>query len=422
MGDLDSQAGQDALEIIETTAKWSEKLYDMTQSQIKEYVDTNAADSGIIYIEYKYTQLGKDEEWLDGIAKTLLYDQMKIKREVHLKRMHGSNLSPFDLEDIEALMDLKRAPESEIMIFNRFKLDIYTKIDRSKIYFIGIDCSSGVGSDNNALTIVDPYTEKPVAEFKSPYISQPDFNRFVYYIMKNFTPRGVLCIERNNVGSSLIQHLMETEFRNSIYYEMRDLNKIIDDKIDNEGFLKQEALTRRVRGIYTGRESRKMMHKILEQYVHEHKEKFVTENITSDISKLVRKGDRIDHAAGHHDDSLMSYLMVLYVLNVGQSLHHFGFIRGLTEEEKQRGLIEDETDEMYNQLEQRYGEGMFRREKTVEDEQARYEQMMIEARRRSQQIDHMLKPDNGAFNMDLSDEFESTVTDIPLDFFDELNS
>lgn len=422
MNITDSQAGQDALEIIETTAKWSEKLYDMTHEEIKKYVATNAADSGIVYIEYKYPQLGKDEEWLDSISKTLLYDQMKIKREVHLKRMHGSNLSPFDLEDIEALMDLKKSPESEIMIFNRFKLDMYSKIDRSKIYFIGIDCSSGVGMDNNALTIVDPYTEKPVAEFKSPYISQPDFNRLVYYIMKNLTPRGVLCIERNNVGSSLIQHLMETEFRNSIYYETKDLNKIIDDKIDDAGFLKQEAMTRRVRGIYTGRESRKMMHKILEQYVHEHKEKFVTENITSDISKLVRKGDRIDHATGHHDDSLMSYLMVLYVLNVGQSLRNFGFVKGLSDEEKSSGLIEEEVDEVYNHLNERYGANIFQKPKTMEDESSRYEQMMIEARKRSQQIDHMLNPHTGAFNTDLDDPYESSVTDIPLDLFDELNS
>ena len=285
MGDLDSQPGQDALEIIETTAKWSEQLYDMTAAEIREYVDTHAADSGILYIEYTYTQLGKDEAWLDGISKTLLYDKMKIKREVHLKRMHGSSISPFSLEDIEALMDLKRQPEKEVMIFNRFKLDFYDKIDRNRIYFIGIDCSAGVGNDNNALTIVDPYTEKPVAEFKSPYISQPDFNRLVLYIMRNYTPRGVLCIERNNVGSSLIQHLLETEFRNSIYYETEDLEKVIDDRLDNKGFLRNEAMSRKVRGIYTGPKSRKVMHRILEEYVHEHKEKFVTENITSDISK-----------------------------------------------------------------------------------------------------------------------------------------
>lgn len=420
-GDLDSPAGKEASEIIETTCRWSEKLYDMTGDEIRKYVETNAKDSGIVYIEYTYTQLGKDEKWLDSVSRTLLYDQMKIKREVHLKRMHGSNSNPFSTEDIEALMDLKKSPDHEDIILNRFKLDIYEKIDRNRIYFIGIDCSTGVGVDNNALTIVDPYTEKPVAEFKSPYISQPDFNRLVYYIMKNYTPRGVLCIERNNVGSSLIQYLMETEFRNSIYYEQQDLNKIIDDKIGPDGFLKLEAHSRRIRGIYTGGESRRMMHKILEQYVHENKEKFVTENITSDISKLIIKGNRIDHGSGYHDDSLMSYLMVLYVLNVGKSLHNFGFVRGLTEEEKERGLIEEETENLYQTLNERYGEGTFVRDRE-EEERAKHEQMLLEARRRSQQMDMLINPNQGAINLDYLDDFNNPTTDIPLDFFDELNS
>ena len=421
MNITDSQSGQDALEIIETTAKWSEQLYDMTSTEIKEYVSTHAADSGILYIEYNYRQLGKDEAWLDAISKTLLYDKMKIKREVHLKRMHGSSISPFSLEDIEALMDLKQQPEKEVMVFNRFKMDFYDKIDRNRIYFIGIDCSCGVGNDNNALTIVDPYTEKPVAEFKSPYISQPDFNRLVLFIMRNYTPRGVLCIERNNVGSSLIQHLLETEFRNSIYYETEDLEKIIDDRLDNKGFLRQEAMSRKVRGIYTGPKSRKVMHRILEEYVHEHKEKFVTENITSDISKLIKKGDRIDHAPGFHDDSLMSYLMVLYVLNVGRSLRNFGFVRGLTEEEKNQGLLEEETQNLYDTLNKTYGEGTFQSPNKEEEEREKYARMMEEARRKSQMIDMMLNPTSGAINMDMMDEYNNPVTDIDLDFFDELN-
>ncbi len=423
MGDLDSQPGQDASQIIETTAKWSEKMYDMTSEEIKHYVDTNCAESGIIYIQYTFTQLGKDEEWLEKISRTLLFDKMKIKREVHLKRMHGSNLSPFSTEEIEAIVDLSKEPVAEHMIFNRFKLDIYDIINRDRIYAIGIDCSSGVGIDNNALTIVDPYTEKPVAEFKSPYISQPDFNRLVLHIMRRYTPRAFLCIERNNVGSSLIQHLMETEFRNSIYYETTDLRKVIDDKLDSNGLLKHEAAQRRVRGIYTGGESRKAMHKILESQVYEHSDRFITQNITSDISKLIKKGERIDHAAGFHDDSLMSYLMVLYVLRLGKSLHHFGFVRGLTEEDKERGIIEEGIDEVYDVLNNQLGGEVFRKERSVVDEQEHYAELLTAARRESQHLDMLISSNhtNGAFNMDNQFESEHQYTDMNLDFFDELN-
>lgn len=394
----------------------------MPEKGIREYVKTNAKNSGIVYVEYTYKQLGKDEEWLDEVSKTLLYDQMKIKREIHLRRMHGSNLSPFESEDIEALNDMMQEPQKSILLLKRFKIDIYDRIDPKRIYMLGVDCSASVGRDSNAITIVDPYTEKPVAEFKSPYISLPDFRRLIYQIMKELTPRGILCIERNHVGTAVIQELMETEFGNNIYYETGDIMQI-DSKMDSDGFLKQEAHSRRIRGIWTGGESRKAMHTILKEYVVEKKESFITKNITADIGKLiVTRTGKIDHAAGHHDDSLMSFLMVLYVLNLGKSLHHFGFVKGLSEQQVEKGLIEEEIEQTYAMMDDMYGEGVFVKPKEFHAEQQSYEQQLQLAHQRSKILDAMMKPTDGAYDRSFEENRHDPNTDIPLDFFDELNS
>jgi len=84
-GDLDTQSGQDALEIVEQTCKWTEKFYDMEIEDVQEYIATNSGNN-IVYIEYSYKQLGRDENWFNKICSVLNNDKMKIKREVFLQR------------------------------------------------------------------------------------------------------------------------------------------------------------------------------------------------------------------------------------------------------------------------------------------------------------------------------------------------
>ena len=84
-GDLDSQAGQDAAFIVENTCTWSEKFYDMKDDELREYIEVNSANQ-IVYIEYQYQQLGKDEEWFKNVCRLLNNNPLKIKREIFLQR------------------------------------------------------------------------------------------------------------------------------------------------------------------------------------------------------------------------------------------------------------------------------------------------------------------------------------------------
>jgi hypothetical protein len=70
------------------------------------------------------------------------------------------------------------------------------------------------------------------------------------------------------------------------------------------------------------------MFSILADRIKDHKDQFVTQNITRDISKLIMKGNKVQAMAGWHDDSIMSYLIGMYVLKYGNNLSNFGFNRG----------------------------------------------------------------------------------------------
>ncbi len=420
-GDLDTQPGQDALLIIATCCTWTEKFYDWTKDDIDDYIANNS-ESGIVYIEYQYQQLGKDEEWFKQTCQILLNNPLKIKREIFLQRMRGSSESPFEPEDLAAIVEFKREIIEEIFINKLFKLDIYETLKKDRIYFIGVDVANGYGEDNSAVTIFDPYKIEPVAEFESPYIGVTPLTKFLYTLVRRHLPKSILCIERNVNGEAILSALRQTDIRSNLYFD-NDKDLIgpgIDDKLDADGLLKIQAAKRKLYGVWTQGKSREIMMSLLERHIEEYKDKFITKNIIDDLLRLVKsKRGKIVAGAGFHDDAILSYLIVLYVFYHGNNLHRFGFVRGdiPDEEKRNKGLTYEEIYEELSEDSKLYFEDFS--VKTQEDYNAKLVEEIQKARKETQYADMMmLKPVSRAENFE--DDYLTEGT-IPLDFFDELN-
>jgi hypothetical protein len=418
-GDLDTQPGEDSLKIIEETCKWTEKMYDWPRDDIDDYIKKNAGN-GIVYIEYHYQQLGDDEEWFTRTCQTLLNNPVKIKREIFLQRMRGSSDSPFEPEELDAIQEFKGKVKEEIFINKLYKLDVYDDIVRDRVYIVGVDCAQGLGEDSTALTVLDPYTVKPIAEFKSPYIGIADASKFLETLIRKYLPRSILVVERNNVGEAIMDNLRQTPIRNSIYFDNSREFIGHDDHLDNHGFLKRQAAARKMYGVYTSKKSREIMMTILEAHVRDHKQQFVTENIINDLLSLVRKkSGRIEHAVGFHDDSLFSYLLALYVYYHGNNLSRYGFVRGQLpdEDNRNKGLSYQE---IYNEMPQELKE--YFPEQNMVGMEEYYDRMKHEiqsAQRESDMVNEILNPVNGVQNMDRNEyDMEGSID---LDLFDYLN-
>ena len=172
MGDLDTKPGQEAQEILDKTAKWTEKLYDMTPEEIEQYLEAQGEDCNrILYIEYQYYQIGETDEWLKRISAKI-GNPLVVRREVLLQRLHGSSASPFPHEDIEYIVETEHKPIDELWLLEYYRFDIYKTLNPRTPYIVGVDCSTGTGGDNNAITIINPFTLEPDAEFESSYIGE----------------------------------------------------------------------------------------------------------------------------------------------------------------------------------------------------------------------------------------------------------
>ena len=289
-GDLDTQPGMEAQLILDKTATWTERVYDMTEDEVEKYFEALGVDCNkIFYIEYSYTQLGKTEAWLQAMSAKI-GNPLVVRREILLQRLHGSSASPFPQEDIEYIVSSEKKPIDELWLLDYYKFDIYTKLNPRVPYLVGVDCSTGTGGDNNAITIIDPYKVEPVAEFESSYIGETMYERLLKEICK-VLPRCVLIIERNSIGDGIIDHLYHSEILPRLYFD-KSLDLVKDKLTSNEtieSMLKKNTTMKSYYGVYTSNQSRDDMMAILARHVNEYKEKFVTHNVIRDLSRLIRK-------------------------------------------------------------------------------------------------------------------------------------
>ena len=435
-GDLDTACGQEAQEILAETTKWTEKMYDKhwdpndPNCELLAYVRDNGSN-GIVYIEYSYKQIGLTDEWMRNIADKI-QDPITVKREILLQRLRGSSDSPFDQEDLEYIISSAQSIAEEIFILDHFRVDVYTPLSKSIPYLVGVDCSTGTNSDNNAVTIIDPYTVKPVAEFKCPYIGETLFEKFLIELVQKHIPRAIVIIERNSVGDGIIDHLMSSPINHRLYFDKnRDiLASNISDQSTVVSMLKKQGEQKKYYGVYTEGTSRETMMAILFRHVAEYKDNFVTKNITEDIAHLVRaKSGKILAVAPFHDDCIMSYLIAMYVFYHGNNLPAFGFIKGSQEIENQNegldysdintlrgtGLVPDDMLEVEAEREQ------IRKEN---DYSAIYQEAVMRAQQESMELARRGLVRNATLDATpstlLTDMYEEG--EIDMNFFDELNN
>lgn len=355
-GNLDTREGRDSLPIIKSMIPWSEKIYDMSPEEIQAYKDAYTEDYhndgenhtreviDVFYIEYQYFQVRKTYKWVLEQYK-LSGDKMAVRREILLQRLRGSTESPIDPEDIEYLISNMKKSIKDVIIDGKWRFRIYDHdagkiagkpkdLDENIPYIVGIDPAAGGGGDNFAITIVNPYNLRIAAEFKSQYLPGPMAVRMLVDLIENYIPKAVLVIEKNSMGQTIIQFIVDqTTIKDNLYWSEKEATKQLEDltaETPDDYKLKEMAMQYKKYGTYLTKKVRDAMFEILFQHVAQAKEILNTEYLVDDMCKLVRTSTgKIEAGKGEHDDCVMSYLHAMYVYYYGDNLERFGIDRSV---------------------------------------------------------------------------------------------
>ena len=329
-GDLGNKKScQSAMEIVKDAVIWTEEFYDWDINELKPMI-VKKSSFRVIYIEYDYKQLGYGEDWFRDACANVGGDINKIKREILLMRFSGNSASPFTLDEIEDVTSNVRKPIAIKRVGKIYDILFYEKPKKNRMYFIGLDPSEGTGGDNYALTVIDPYTLQIVAEFRSPYMTVHGCVDLVTWLVDNYFNNCLLIIERNRNGGAVVEEFKRSKLRHRIYSSPKanDDTSRIKDELDENGFIKEEFVKNKYFGTNTTQSTRQVMMNILLDAMHFSRNLVSSRYVVDDVKNLVVKNNKIQAADGEHDDSVMSWLIALYIYYYGEKLERYGFRKG----------------------------------------------------------------------------------------------
>lgn len=331
-GNMDTRDGQEAEKFINGDSesgkkgmlKWTDSMFDMPIEKLRATVMSKSYN-GIVFVEHSWQQLKCSNEWYELACKGVNYDPEQIAREILLKRLRGSSKSPFKRTDIMFLLNNVESPVDNVDYSdNCAPIYFYEKMNRSYPYLIGIDPAEGLSGDNMAMVVVNPYTEKTVAEFKSPHTNQTKMAKMVVKFMDKFCPKALLIIE-NNRGRELINRLRETHYSDHLWYDVDKLEKKESVNTKELNFDAERAI-----GWNTSTKTRPMIFGTLETLVTEEPDKVNTRMVVDDVCSLEKNPTTgtIKAANGKHDDVVMAFGIVHTVFRTATNLDEWGIIRG----------------------------------------------------------------------------------------------
>lgn len=347
-GDLATRDGKAATDYIRGTKEtrgmfvWDDRMYDIPIAKIKKEV-TSPKYNGVVFIEHDWKMLKRDIAWYEQQCNICAYNQETILREILLQRLNGSSMSPFTREQQLYMSSHKRKPIEKIDVMADDTIStifIYEKLLRKIPYIIAVDPAEGLGEDNNAMILINPRTRKVAAEYKTPYISSKTMCDTIVNLMDRYCPQALIVVEANR-GRGLMERIMECPYSHRLWYDAERLNQLLAVKTDKYGGIPHSVLTRKVQGFVTGPKSRQLLFQMLETIVQEDIDILYTENLINELLTLIKKPPtgKIEAAPGEHDDTVMAYLIGMYVLTHASNLEEYGirrWERDYTDEDLQR--------------------------------------------------------------------------------------
>jgi len=257
----------------------------------------------------------RSHEWYEAQKRELNFDTRKINQELDLNFLGSAN-SLFDDEVIMKLVPKVAEVELPLPFGHKFKL--FTELDASKIYYLGVDTamSAGPNSDFSSLVLIDARSGQQVGEWKGKFSVVKRFASLVKSTIKglvqeyNLTSDNLMVIiERNSIGKETVEELLYTD---PIY-----------DPFDYEEFLYKEAAgntDEMVYGFWTsnsgniGNGKRDEIFNEIMFMVNTTPEYIHGQFLIDDLRNLENKASgRIEASRGQHDDVVIAYGFTLWV-------------------------------------------------------------------------------------------------------------
>ena len=348
-GFLSSKSGEYCkTKIYDQCLRWTEKLYDLEDEQDlrSTIMKNNPYKKTHVLLEFNHRQLGYTDDWLRRKIADAMSDPVSAQADFLNKWAEGSETSPLDRKVLKKIVDSSRDEEYAEITKHGYIIRWYVSEEEveeglpDRMLIVGLDTSDAIGKDDIAMCVRDASTGEVVAAGEYNETNIITFADWIANLLMEYE-NMILVPERKSTGASIIDYLLQILPANNIDPFERIFNWVVNDSDINPKFRDQVVgVPFRNRGpeVYskfkqefgyatssTGRAARDNLYGTSflasTKYTgHLCRDK----TLIGQLSKLVRKNNRIDHRPGEHDDMVIAYMLSYWFLTQAKNKSFYG--------------------------------------------------------------------------------------------------
>lgn len=340
-GDLTTREGKFVYNNIKKkSAAFGEMMYDFQNVEaLHGFIEATTGEiEPKVDISFNHLQLGYSNDWLKRVISRNPGTRSDIIRD-HLNQWtSGSATNPIS----DKLLDIIKKSVTFPSIKKVDKYDIYYKLYieeedfKSRKVIVGIDTSNAVGKDNITLVGLDIETTETVMVATINNVNLIHFANFLVDLLCQY--KNITLVPEDKFNWKTIQdQLFIVLPTKGIDPGRRIYSRIVDtadgkdsDKRTYEEFSSgypSEAKYRQYRdrfGFPTNGPLRETLFSSVLNDATKASCRLVRDTeISDELSTLVERNGRIDHAAGGHDDHVLSWLLANWFMRHARNLEHY---------------------------------------------------------------------------------------------------
>jgi len=295
---------------------------------------------------FSHRQLGYTDDWLREKIAAAVGPRDGAERDYLNRWTNGQANSPFSAETTNRIIKSERKVVFKDFDDKRnFLLNWYipeNQIEHVMAHrdvVLGMDSSDAVGNDSMGVTLSDTRSLGTIASATLNNMTIFGFSEWIADLLLRF-PRLVWIPERKSSGMSIIDHVSEILMSHNQDPFRRIFNRIVQEK---ENF--PEAYDEIKRPLYNRKSDFYNRHKgllgfntagqgeyarsrlygsVLSSMTQRFAENIFDKTLIQQLMGLSVKDGRIDHGVNGHDDLVISWLLVGWLMLFGKNLHHYG--------------------------------------------------------------------------------------------------
>lgn len=376
-GKIDDKDGNYVYSLIQKAAMWNERFYDaLNEAELEKMVRRHSPNGEYrIYACFSYQQLGKSDAWAKDQLERAGLDGDDANRDLFNVWTSGSTSSPIPTVLLQSMQRSALDPEHEqIFKIGSYMLRWYVPEHelmgflKKRHIVVGLDTSDASGGDDIAMTLVDVETGGVVGAGNFNETNLIVFSQWLVYLIQTFE-NMTFNIERRSSGVTIIDYLLLQLPELGIDPFKRLFNWVVNEPHEHPERYKEVCmpLHRRPADLYTrckkyfgfatsgsGQTSRTELYsttlmeaaKFSSNRVHDRP-------LINQISGLVKKNGRIDHADGSHDDLVIAWLLTHWLMTKAKNLNFYGIeVRKILSFKEEKEVVSVE-EQAHNAIQQR---------------------------------------------------------------------